>query len=229
MATTTPNLGLKKPALSDLALISDLNDNFDILDGIINLIYPVGSIYMSVASTDPGSVMPGTTWARLKDKFLLGAGDTYTAGNTGGSATHTLTTNEMPSHNHSFTGSSVTSGGISANHSHSGTSGNQSASHTHTGPNHAHAFGNAGDVAQGSFFTGAAANGTGSLGTTNGGGTGNTGTQSANHTHTTTTGNQSAGHTHSVTASGSIGNKGGGQAFSIMPPYQVVYMWRRTA
>ena len=61
--------------------------------------YPVGSIYMSTASTDPSTFMGGT-WERIKDVFLLAAGDTYTAGNTGGEATHTLTTAEMPKHSH---------------------------------------------------------------------------------------------------------------------------------
>ena len=64
-------------------------------------IYPVGSIYMSVNSTSPASLFGGT-WEQLKDRFLLGAGGSYTAGNTGGAATHTLTVDEMPSHNHSY-------------------------------------------------------------------------------------------------------------------------------
>ena len=66
---------------------------------IVNLIYPVGSIYMSVNNTSPASLFGGT-WVQLEDKFLLGAGSTYTAGNTGGEATHTLTTSELPSHTH---------------------------------------------------------------------------------------------------------------------------------
>ena len=35
MATTTPNLGLKKPANSDVVLVSDFNDNADELDEAI--------------------------------------------------------------------------------------------------------------------------------------------------------------------------------------------------
>ena len=62
--------------------------------------YPVGSIYMSVNSTSPASMFGGT-WEQIKDKFLLSAGDTYSAGATGGEATHTLTVNEMPRHSHS--------------------------------------------------------------------------------------------------------------------------------
>lgn len=62
--------------------------------------YPVGSIYMSVNSTSPASLFGGT-WEQLQDRFLLAAGGTYSAGSTGGEATHTLTVNEMPNHNHS--------------------------------------------------------------------------------------------------------------------------------
>ena len=50
-------------------------------------IYPVGSIYMSVNSTSPASLFGGT-WEWLKDRFLLGAGGTYSAGSTGGEAEH---------------------------------------------------------------------------------------------------------------------------------------------
>ena len=62
-------------------------------------LYPVGSIYMSVNDTSPASLFGGT-WEQLKDRFLLGAGDSYAAGSTGGEATHTLTVNEMPKHAH---------------------------------------------------------------------------------------------------------------------------------
>lgn len=72
-------------------------------DYINNLVqshaYPVGSIYLSVNNTSPETLFGGT-WVQLKDKFLLTAGDTYTAGDTGGEATHTLTVDEIPSHAH---------------------------------------------------------------------------------------------------------------------------------
>lgn len=64
-------------------------------------IYPVGSIYMSVNATDPAKLFGGT-WERIKEKFLLGAGDTHTAGSTGGEFEHKLTTTEMPSHDHAM-------------------------------------------------------------------------------------------------------------------------------
>ena len=72
----------------------------DILN--IDKIYPVGSIYMSVNSTSPATLFGGT-WEQLKDRFLLGAGNTYSNGNTGGAATVTLTSNQIPSHSHTAT------------------------------------------------------------------------------------------------------------------------------
>ena len=63
--------------------------------------YPVGSIYMSVISANPGTLFGGT-WERIQDMFLLAAGTTYSAGSTGGEATHTLTVDEIPSHSHSY-------------------------------------------------------------------------------------------------------------------------------
>ena len=68
---------------------------------LLNYIYPVGSIYMSVNSTSPATLFGGT-WERLKDRFLLGSGDTYSNGATGGAATHTLAVSEIPSHNHGY-------------------------------------------------------------------------------------------------------------------------------
>lgn len=66
---------------------------------ILNKVYPVGSIYLSVSSTSPQTLFGGT-WERIKDRFLLAAGSTYTAGATGGEATHELTVSELPKHTH---------------------------------------------------------------------------------------------------------------------------------
>ena len=68
---------------------------------ILLSVYPVGSIYMSTASTSPAELFAGT-WERIKDRFLLAVGDTYTAGSIGGEAQHTLTVNEIPSHSHTI-------------------------------------------------------------------------------------------------------------------------------
>lgn len=64
-----------------------------------NPYYPIGSIYLSVNSTNPETIFGGK-WEQIKDRFLLACGNTYKNGNIGGSATHKLTVDEMPSHNH---------------------------------------------------------------------------------------------------------------------------------
>jgi hypothetical protein len=82
------------------------NDVVEVADGsvtaaklnkasIIDIIYPVGSIYMSVNNVSPQSFLGGT-WQAIEDRFLLAAGSTYTAGSTGGEATHKLVANELP-------------------------------------------------------------------------------------------------------------------------------------
>lgn len=77
-------------------VFNSTHKNFSLFD----LIYPVGAIYMSVNDINP-NVLFGGRWEQLKDRFLLGSGDVYENGSTGGEATHTLTVNEMPSHRHS--------------------------------------------------------------------------------------------------------------------------------
>lgn len=66
---------------------------------ILEAVYPVGSIYISVNSTSPQTLFGGT-WEAIKGKFLLGSSSTHKAGSTGGEETHTLTTGEMPEHTH---------------------------------------------------------------------------------------------------------------------------------
>lgn len=62
-------------------------------------VYPVGSIYLSLNSTNPSTYFGGT-WEAISGRFLLGANSTYKAGTTGGEATHKLTISEMPAHTH---------------------------------------------------------------------------------------------------------------------------------
>ena len=68
--------------------------------------YPVGSIYISTSSTNPSTIYGGT-WERYgQGKTLVGLNESETEFSTvnkiGGEKTHTLTVNEMPSHNHDF-------------------------------------------------------------------------------------------------------------------------------
>lgn len=55
----------------------------------------VGSIPASYFLCDGNNGTPD-----LRNRFILGAGSTYSVGATGGATTHTLTTSEMPSHTH---------------------------------------------------------------------------------------------------------------------------------
>lgn len=145
---------------------------------VINLAYPVGSLYFNVGNVDPGTLFPGTTWEQIKDKFLLSAGTDYTLGNTGGEATHVLTVNEMPAHTHTFTGSEVTT--------------TSAGSHTHVFTGAPVDTGSAGS--HNHTFTGTSAT-TSSAGAHNHTFTGSevdTGNQSADHTH------YGPSHTHSI-------------------------------
>ena len=80
-------------------LENKINSNFD-------KTYPVGSIYISTSGTNPSTIYGGT-WERYgQGKTLVGLNESETEFSTvnkiGGEKTHTLTVNEMPSHNHDF-------------------------------------------------------------------------------------------------------------------------------
>ena len=85
------------------------------LDTIMSLVYPVGSVYISSKDTDPATLFGGK-WKRIKDKFIMAAGDAYKAGTTGGVASVTLANDNLPTHSHSFTPSGTVT---VAAHSHS--------------------------------------------------------------------------------------------------------------
>lgn len=66
---------------------------------VLDNVYPIGSIYMNVNSTNPGTLFGGT-WEQIQGRFLLGMSSSYPAGSQGGEASHTLTENELPAHAH---------------------------------------------------------------------------------------------------------------------------------
>lgn len=76
---------------------------------IFNAIYPIGSLYWSKSSTEP-STMFGGTWERVKDKFILAAGDNHEVGDEGGEENHTLTVEETPAHTHTRGTMEITGG-----------------------------------------------------------------------------------------------------------------------
>ena len=143
----------------------------------------------------------------LTDRFVVGAGSAYGVGATGGSSSVTLSTANLPSHNHSFSGSTSHSHTIN-NHTHS-FSGSGSNTHSHGVPkgrggsqasiSH-HVADTAVEQTQGTFST---TNATISI-SVNG-----------------TTGNPSDRGTNSqsVSISGTTGSQGSGTAHENRPPY----------
>ncbi|WP_405378414.1 phage baseplate protein [Phascolarctobacterium sp.] len=195
---------------------------YENVEGILDFVYPVGSLYWSKNAADPSTLFGGT-WERVKDTFILAAGDSYKAGSTGGEASHTLTTNEMPSHGHT---GSTSSEGV---------------------PDHIHAIGynnsnNWGTWvatnATGTYLSDVtldekasysrAWNGSGgtnaltSIGTNKDAYDANIATSKS---IAATGGGTTGDHSHTLT----IASAGGGAAHNNMPPYATYYCWERTA
>ena len=68
-------------------------------DELIDLIYPIGSIYSSLTNASP-EIFLGGTWNQINGCFLLASSSKYPVGTQGGSATVTLTEAQLPSHAH---------------------------------------------------------------------------------------------------------------------------------
>jgi hypothetical protein len=69
------------------------------LESLLDYIYPVGSVYISYSHVSPGDMFGGT-WVRITNAFLWAVDASGEIGLTGGTKTHTLTVNELPSHSH---------------------------------------------------------------------------------------------------------------------------------
>lgn len=61
--------------------------------------YPVGAIYLSTVDKNPMELFGGK-WERIKDVFLLGAGDRWAAGEMDGEANVILNSDQIPTHSH---------------------------------------------------------------------------------------------------------------------------------
>ena len=88
---------------------------------------PVDFVMEMADSTSPAAIYAHTIWTQLKNCIVFAAGDTFAAGSSGGRANVTLTTNELPTHNHS--GSTSQSGA----HTHTVASSNSSGYHFNSG------------------------------------------------------------------------------------------------
>ena len=89
--TTLPS----SPATNQL-FFQTIGSNF-----VLDNVYPVGSIYMNVNSTNPGTLFGGT-WEQIQGKFLLGMSSSYPAGSSGGEESHILTEAEIAPHKHAM-------------------------------------------------------------------------------------------------------------------------------
>jgi microcystin-dependent protein len=96
-----------------LRLVEVDKSEFDADSNLLDVIYPIGSVFLSITGTSPATTMGGS-WTRVTEgRFLAGVGtgndgsvsEDFPLGNGGGKYFHTLTTSEMPSHNHTgYTG-----------------------------------------------------------------------------------------------------------------------------
>ena len=240
--------------ITDMAIqsVTPVFSELPSLMGMLDSVYPIGAIYISVSNTSP-SVLFGGTWEEIQGRFLLGRSSDHAAGSTGGEETHTLTAAEMPAHTHN--GPSHTHNGPS--HTHTGPSHTHSIpAHTHSTPNHTHtgtaasagAHSHAmyrsqlagpgssryaahkvdGDNSRHYTTTDGAHTHTVTITSGGGGTTGSGGSGTSGAAGTGATGAAGTGAT-SAAGTGATSSTGGSGAHNNMPPYLAVYMWQRTA
>ena len=202
------------------------------LQSFLLKVYPVGSIYISYDSTNPGTLFGGTWEVFGKGQTLVGidasSTEFKTLGQAGGSKTISytpsgsigstgLTINQIPSHSHSYDKANANT------ESHTLTI-NEIPSHEHTLPSAVQGIDTSGarsaTVASSGFYV---PNGYVSKTNTAGGGGGHTHPISTTSTSTGTAGKgtTSDGHTHTFTGTATTLNN--------LQPYITVYMWRRKA
>jgi hypothetical protein len=106
---TTSSIQTKRPLKTVNGTSLEGAGNVVISGGIsMGDVYPVGSVYISVVSTNPATLLGVGTWAAFATgRTLVGidAGQTEfdTVEETGGAKTHTLLEAEIPSHTHTIT------------------------------------------------------------------------------------------------------------------------------
>ena len=190
------------------------NKSFDELKNeFILACYPVGSIYMSTSSTNPGSLFGGTwvAWGSGRVPVGVNTNDTNfnTVEKTGGESTVTLSVYNMPSHYHTVN---------SHNHSIPRLSGTAASNGAHT-----HKITH-------KYESNASINGRAARITSGGSKTTTTNSDVSDiksagaHTHSISTNAATTGNTSPNTNS-----RGSGSAHNNLQPYITCYMWKRTA
>lgn len=127
--TAADNTAVNGQAVSDSTAVDSVDNVIrevmaDMADMYQNKIYPVGSLYISTLSTNPGTLLGIGTWAAFgAGRAVVGVGLSGTADNYNwsleqerGLETHALATGELAAHTHGA-GSLVTSSNNSHNHS----------------------------------------------------------------------------------------------------------------
>lgn len=84
--------------------LSKIAAQFNTPTEILKKVYPVGCLYWTSNSENPATTFGFGSWTQIKDKFVLAAGDSYANGGTGGEASVTLATTNLPSHSHGIGG-----------------------------------------------------------------------------------------------------------------------------
>lgn len=90
------------------ASVEEISNNVKYIDkkisDLLNMFYPVGSVYETMDSSFDPNEKWGGTWERIKGRVLIGVdendSDFNIAEKTGGEKTHTLVVSELPQHTH---------------------------------------------------------------------------------------------------------------------------------
>ena len=66
---------------------------------LLDIVYPVGSMYFSVSSVSPVDSVGGT-WVQIQDAVLAASGNSYSGAVNGYHGNKAMTVNQMPTHSH---------------------------------------------------------------------------------------------------------------------------------
>ena len=215
--------------------LKELQEKYDKLaNSQVNNIYPVGSIYITTSDKSPNDLFPGTEWDEYSQgRVLVGYNGDSVAynpiGKTGGSAKVTLTTKNLPSHTHTYSGTTKSTGsGYSITNADTKVNTTSSGSHNHLMYAYsANLYRKTGTIGNPNFLAAVSGTNADSVSTTSNKYTGDAGAHTHSVTYKKTTGISGVqAHTH--TYSGTTAATGDGEAISALDPYVVVHIYKRT-